>query len=83
MCPIYTIRVYLLLINSVSTIDSVCGGNLLLLSSHLLKCIEEEASFCGILALIKPIPPLCIIGELDEDPYDDPDDPGDDHPLPL
>ncbi|WMV13413.1 hypothetical protein MTR67_006798 [Solanum verrucosum] len=33
--------------------------------------------------ILSIIPPLYIIAELDEDPYDDPDDPRDDHPLPL
>uniref|UniRef100_M1DS82 Uncharacterized protein n=1 Tax=Solanum tuberosum TaxID=4113 RepID=M1DS82_SOLTU len=56
------------------------GGNLPHSSEYLLRCTEEEALLWEVLEFIKLILPLCITGELEEDPYDDP---GDDLPLPL
>uniref|UniRef100_M1DU84 Uncharacterized protein n=1 Tax=Solanum tuberosum TaxID=4113 RepID=M1DU84_SOLTU len=44
------------------------------------ECFEDDASFWEILEFIKFLLPICIIGVLEEDPYDDP---GDDLPLPL
>ena len=43
---------------------------------------KKVPSFEELVSFTKLIPPLCIIGELDEDPYDDPDDFEDDISLP-